>query len=65
MNLSTQTQNEKLVILRASDKDARRTSTSTLRNKFNRITLAASESGFLFADICYLFASFRLLITVY
>jgi hypothetical protein len=53
------------VILSASDKDARRTATSTLRTKFNRTTLAANASGALFAAICYLFSSSRLLITDY
>jgi hypothetical protein len=65
MKSPTHNGTKNFVILRASDKDARRTSTSTLGNKFNRITLAASESGFLFAAICYLVASYRLLITDY
>ena len=58
-------QHKNLVILRASDKDARRTSTSTLRTTFTGSTFATHKSGFLFAAICYLIASDRLLITVY
>ena len=54
-----------VVILRASVKDPRRTSTPTLHTKFNRTTPTASNSGFLFAAICYLIASYRVLITDY
>jgi len=65
MKSPTHNGTKSFVILRASDKDARRTSTSTLRNKFNRTTLVASEFGLLFADTCYLSASYRLLFTDY
>jgi hypothetical protein len=65
MNYSTQAQNESIVILSLSDKDRRRTSTSTLRATSNRTTFPAGTSGFLFVAICYLIASYRLLITVY
>jgi len=75
MNPSTHTQNESSVILSLSDKvrcvdsgetgDRRRTSTSTACITSVRSTLTDSESGLLLAAICYLIASYRLLITVY
>ena len=66
MNYSTQAQNhESIVILSLSDKDRRRTSTSTLRAASNRTTFFAGASSFLFVAIRYPFSSYRLLITDY
>jgi hypothetical protein len=53
-----------VVILSLPDKDRRRTSTSTPSTTSIRTTLI-SGSNLLIAAICYLFSSYRLLITDY
>jgi len=58
-------QQKKVVILRLSDEDSRRTSTSTPSTKSIRTILAIGGSGLLIAAICYPFSSERLLITDY
>jgi hypothetical protein len=47
MKSPTDNQIKSLVILRTSDKDVRRTSTSTLRTKFNRSTFATGDQALL------------------
>ena len=58
-------QRKSVVILRLSDEDSRRTSTSTLGTMFPGTALASCTSGFLLSAICYLLAPFQLPITVY
>jgi hypothetical protein len=65
MTPSIHDRSAKIVILSLSDKDRRRTSTSTMRTTSNRTTFPAGTSGFPIAAIYYLIASYRLLIAVY
>jgi hypothetical protein len=54
-----------IVILRLSDEDSRRTSTSALFNRFNQSNRSSTGPSSLLSAICYLIASYRLLITDY
>jgi len=65
MTIHPYVQSDNVVILSLSDKDRRRTSTSTVHIKFNRSKRSCRETRLLVAAICYPFSSYRLLITDY